>query len=456
MGFPLHQGTVETGLVTCHWHHARFDLASRAARSTRSPTTPRGFDVDHRRRRRARRRARHDGDPRAAPPGAGCAQGLEDGPHARDREVGARAARGRRAARRHRPGRARLRHALPRRRVGAPGLTVLVAMANLLPHLDAGRPARSRSSTGSRSCRGDTRNHPPRFPPRPARRRRRSATVSASGTAASSRPGRPTPPSARSPPRSRRATPDDVEGDDVRRGHRPRLRRRWPHHRLHEQGVRGTRLRRRDAAAGTVLPTLVQQTAGAVAVGGGRRVAPPARPRRAGRSAPTSDCRTRWREAEAVRGRLTDQDVADLGWRAARRRSRRGRRRAARRDRRAAPPPSSSDARSRSPPRSASRGSTRRTTSATGTSCTTRSPPPTGCTRRCAATRRPSCSAAWCTARCACTSTASSTCPRHACPRPTRATSPTSPRAGTIQGGVERGRRDRLRLPQRTAVTRRR
>jgi nitrite reductase/ring-hydroxylating ferredoxin subunit len=28
MGFPLHRGTVESGLVTCHWHHARFDLAS--------------------------------------------------------------------------------------------------------------------------------------------------------------------------------------------------------------------------------------------------------------------------------------------------------------------------------------------------------------------------------------------------------------------------------------------
>src|SRR5215471_21027262 len=28
LGFPLHQGTVEDGLVTCHWHHARFDLAS--------------------------------------------------------------------------------------------------------------------------------------------------------------------------------------------------------------------------------------------------------------------------------------------------------------------------------------------------------------------------------------------------------------------------------------------
>ena len=28
LGFPLHQGTVEAGLVTCHWHHARFDLVS--------------------------------------------------------------------------------------------------------------------------------------------------------------------------------------------------------------------------------------------------------------------------------------------------------------------------------------------------------------------------------------------------------------------------------------------
>ncbi len=31
MGFPLHRGSVEDGLLTCHWHHARFDLASGGA-----------------------------------------------------------------------------------------------------------------------------------------------------------------------------------------------------------------------------------------------------------------------------------------------------------------------------------------------------------------------------------------------------------------------------------------
>jgi nitrite reductase/ring-hydroxylating ferredoxin subunit len=28
MGFPLHRGTVADGILTCHWHHARFDLCS--------------------------------------------------------------------------------------------------------------------------------------------------------------------------------------------------------------------------------------------------------------------------------------------------------------------------------------------------------------------------------------------------------------------------------------------
>jgi len=28
MGFPLHRGSLEDGILTCHWHHARFDLRS--------------------------------------------------------------------------------------------------------------------------------------------------------------------------------------------------------------------------------------------------------------------------------------------------------------------------------------------------------------------------------------------------------------------------------------------
>ena len=28
MGFPLDRGTVKDGILTCHWHHARFDLES--------------------------------------------------------------------------------------------------------------------------------------------------------------------------------------------------------------------------------------------------------------------------------------------------------------------------------------------------------------------------------------------------------------------------------------------
>jgi nitrite reductase/ring-hydroxylating ferredoxin subunit len=45
MGFPLHEGTCEAGLLTCHWHHARFDLESG---STLDPWADdaRAFDVD--------------------------------------------------------------------------------------------------------------------------------------------------------------------------------------------------------------------------------------------------------------------------------------------------------------------------------------------------------------------------------------------------------------------------
>ena len=51
LGFPLHQGTVEAGLVTCHWHHARFDLVSGCTLDLWADDA-RGFDVEVARRRR--------------------------------------------------------------------------------------------------------------------------------------------------------------------------------------------------------------------------------------------------------------------------------------------------------------------------------------------------------------------------------------------------------------------
>ncbi len=45
LGFPLHQGTVENGLVTCHWHHARFDLVSGCTLDLWADDA-RGFDAE--------------------------------------------------------------------------------------------------------------------------------------------------------------------------------------------------------------------------------------------------------------------------------------------------------------------------------------------------------------------------------------------------------------------------
>ncbi len=45
LGFPLHRGTCEAGLLTCHWHHARFDLES-GSTLDRWADDARAFDVD--------------------------------------------------------------------------------------------------------------------------------------------------------------------------------------------------------------------------------------------------------------------------------------------------------------------------------------------------------------------------------------------------------------------------
>ncbi|HEX2065104.1 MAG TPA: Rieske 2Fe-2S domain-containing protein [Acidimicrobiales bacterium] len=159
MGFPLHRGTVENGLVTCHWHHARFDLSSGGtldpfADDVRSYPVEvvgdqvsvvvegDGVDVDHHRRR--------------------LAEGLEQGLTL----VVAKAVLG------------LLEAGVPARDVVAvgvnygttyraagwgAGLTVLVAMANVLPVLD---PADRGLALvhGLAFVSRDTRGRPPRFP----------------------------------------------------------------------------------------------------------------------------------------------------------------------------------------------------------------------------------------------------------------------------------------------------
>jgi nitrite reductase/ring-hydroxylating ferredoxin subunit len=159
MGFPLHRGSVEEGLVTCHWHHARFDLATGGtldpfADDARAfPVEVDGGDVflvveaadgrvEHHRRR--------------------LAEGLESGlTLVTAKAVLALLEAGEPASSIVRAG---LDFGIANRASGwGSGLTVLVAMANLLPHLDP-------SDRGSALVHGlafvarDTRGRPPRFP----------------------------------------------------------------------------------------------------------------------------------------------------------------------------------------------------------------------------------------------------------------------------------------------------
>ncbi len=158
MGFPLHQGTVECGLVTCHWHHARFDLASGCTLDPFADDA-RGFDVvvdgDD-----VLVTARETGDP-VPHLRRRLEQGLEDGLSL----VVAKSVLGLLDA-----GvapadvvRVGLDFGIRYRDAGwGAGLTVLVAMANLVPHL---RPEdRGLALThGLVFVSRDTRAQPPRF-----------------------------------------------------------------------------------------------------------------------------------------------------------------------------------------------------------------------------------------------------------------------------------------------------
>lgn len=159
LGFPLHRGTVEAGLVTCHWHHARFDLASGCTLDLFADDA-RAFDstIED---GRVQVWARPAPDPREGLERR-LADGLEDGLDL----VIAKAVLGllEVGMAPERIVRTGLEFGATNRRDGwGAGMTVLVAMANLLPHL---RPDDRAAALvhGLTFVSSDTRGQAPRFP----------------------------------------------------------------------------------------------------------------------------------------------------------------------------------------------------------------------------------------------------------------------------------------------------
>ncbi len=131
LGFPLHRGSVHDGILTCHWHHARFDLAGGCAFDLWADDVP-VFDVEVRDgvvyvaalprpvdpRKHYLRRLREGLEQDISLIQAKCLIGLSRaGVDAREvlREVAL--------------------FGVQRRDDWSAGLTVLTAVANLLPHL---------------------------------------------------------------------------------------------------------------------------------------------------------------------------------------------------------------------------------------------------------------------------------------------------------------------------------
>jgi nitrite reductase/ring-hydroxylating ferredoxin subunit len=162
LGFPLHQGTVEAGLVTCHWHHARFDLVSGCTLDLWADDA-RGFDIEVRD-DDVWVCARTDADA-VAHLQARLREGLEESISlvAAKSVLGLLEA-GVSPAEIVRTG---IDFGAAYRSNGwGAGLTVLVAMANLLPHLDADDRALALVH-GLAFVSRDTVNHAPRFPVAP-------------------------------------------------------------------------------------------------------------------------------------------------------------------------------------------------------------------------------------------------------------------------------------------------
>ncbi len=159
MGFPLRRGTVQGGLLTCHWHHARFDLASGGTLDPFADDVP-SFPVE------VREGEVHVLQPVAEDRVAHHFRRLDEGLEQGITLVIAKAVLGLLEA-----------GVEPEGIVGAgvgfgtkyrgegwgPGLTVLVAMANVLPSLDEADRTLALVH-GLAFLSGDTTGRAPRFP----------------------------------------------------------------------------------------------------------------------------------------------------------------------------------------------------------------------------------------------------------------------------------------------------
>jgi nitrite reductase/ring-hydroxylating ferredoxin subunit len=162
MGFPLDRGTVKDGILTCHWHHARFDLASGGTFDLWADDV-RAFPVQTR-----------DGDvwvdtTAREDPGAHLQRRLQDGLERDIPLVLAKAViglldRGEPPAGPFRTG---LDFGARYRQAGwGPGLTIHTCMMNLLPQLDAGDRPRA-AYHGLAAVADDCGGAPPRFAAQP-------------------------------------------------------------------------------------------------------------------------------------------------------------------------------------------------------------------------------------------------------------------------------------------------
>ena len=164
LGFPMHRGTVKDGIVTCHWHEARFDLCSGCTFDLWADDVP-AFEVE----------LRH-GDvyvarrPRQAPTPQYFQQRLEEGMRQNISLIQAKAVVGllHGGAAMGDIVRPAALFGVANRDAWSGGMTVLTAMANLAAQLDADT-AYYALLQGTRRVAADCAGQPPRRPRQPLR-----------------------------------------------------------------------------------------------------------------------------------------------------------------------------------------------------------------------------------------------------------------------------------------------